>query len=200
MQNSNNKEENTMSMGEVISKSLPRRLLLLTLGLFVFFSVLSAVYLYGDIYKPLNTHYSAIVSILNNLHETLIMKTLKINAVFFLITFAGILILGILYTHRVCGPLHKVNLCSKSVAEGKIDTSIKFRKKDAIHAFGDIFNNMTQNYSDKITMLNTETDRLKEAMTNIKVQAEEGKVSENDMRKAHEINEKIKDILKTIKL
>ncbi len=200
MQKSNSKEESTFNKAEIISKSLPRGLLLLALGLFVGFSVLAAVYLYSDVSRPLSTHYSAIVSILNDMHETLIIKTLKINALFFVLTFAGILILGIMYTHRVCGPLHKVELCSKSVAEGKIDTKIKFRKKDAIHAFGDIFNEMTNNYSDKVKELNAEADQLKKTITDIRNLAEKGESTEEDMERALEIDERIKELLKTIKL
>lgn len=62
-----------------------------------------------------------------------IIKTLKINAIFFILTVTGIFILGVIYTHMVCGPLVRVHLCSHSVADGKMNTKIKFRKKDAIH-------------------------------------------------------------------
>jgi hypothetical protein len=68
------------------------------------------------------------VSILNDIHETLIIKTLKINTFFFLLAFAGILILGIIYTNRVCGPLYRVKFILKSVAEGRIDTPMRFRQ------------------------------------------------------------------------
>ncbi len=200
MQKSNNKEQDVFNVGEVISKSLPRQLLLLALGLFVGFSVLSAVYLYSDISRPLSTHYSAIVSILNEMHDTLIIKTLKINALFFMLTFAGILILGIVYTHRVCGPLHKVKLCSRSVAGGEINTVMKFRDKDAIHAFGNIFNEMTLNYSDKVRGLNSEVEQLKKAILDVEKLAEEGKATEEDIERALEIDERIKEILKTITL
>lgn len=200
MQNSQNKNDNSLKPHDVISRGHPNYLLMMTLGIFIVFSILSAVYLYFDIYRPLTTHYSALVSILADIHETLIFKTLKINAIFFLLILLGILVLGILYTHRICGPLHKVKLCSRSVAEGKIDTKINFRKKDAINILGEIFNEMTRNYSDRISKLGSELDGLKETLARLESLAKEGKATESEMNKIIKIDRRIRELFVDIKL
>ena len=189
-----------MRPDEIIHKSHPRRLLLLIFGVFIVFSVLSTLYIYFDINRPLSTHYSAIVSILSDIHETLIIKTIKINAVFSILIFAGILILGIFYTHRIVGPLERVKICSRSVARGDLGAKIIFRKKDIIHSFGDTFNEMTEYYSDRIMAVDSEMKRMLKILTDLKSQIEEGNAAEKDMQRAFEANEKIRGLLDKIKL
>ncbi|MEN8262933.1 MAG: hypothetical protein ABFR82_05675, partial [Nitrospirota bacterium] len=63
-----------MKPDEIINKGLSGRLLLLVLGVFIVFTLLSAAYIYLDMYRPLSTHYSAVVSIISGIHETLAVK------------------------------------------------------------------------------------------------------------------------------
>ena len=189
-----------MKPHEIIHKSHPRRLLFLMLGVFIVFTVLSALYIYFELNRPLSTHYSAIVSILSDIHETLIIKTIKINAVFFLLIFAGVLMLGIFYTHRIVGPLERVKICSRSVARGDLESKIIFRKKDMIHSFGDTFNEMTEYYSDKVMAVDSEMRQMEKILTDLKSLIEEGSATEEDMQGAFEANEKIRGLLNTIKL
>ena len=175
-------------------------MLILILGVFIVFTLISTGYLYFDIYRPLNTHYSAMVSILSDIHETLISKTLKINAIFFILISVGTLIIGIVFTHRVVGPLHRVKLSAMAVAKGKLDTVITFRKKDAIQPFAGVFNEMTTVYGNKISELGSEIRKLKEELTRLESSVKKGKATELDLKKVLEVEEKIKDLLSGIKL
>jgi len=175
-------------------------MLILILGVFIVFTVISAGYLYFDIYRPLNTHYSAMVSILSDIHETLISKTFKINAIFFILISVGILIIGILFTHRVVGPLHRIKLSAKAVAEGKLDTVITFRKKDAIQHFAKVFNEMTTVYGDRISELGSEIKKLKEELTRLESSVKEENATEPDLQKVLEAEEKINALLSGIKI
>jgi nitrogen fixation/metabolism regulation signal transduction histidine kinase len=192
--------DNPFKPTEVIRKGYLTRLLLLILGVFIIGTVLSTIYLYLDIYRPLNTHYSAILSIITEIKETLIIKTLSINAFFYLLISAGIAILGILYTHRIAGPLHRIKLYAKMIGEGRLDTEIKFRHKDAIHSFGESFNDMTKSYSDRVTVLTSEIQQFKDAIAEIKSLTEDGKDTEFAMKKVLEQDSRIRNLLNTIKL
>ena len=189
-----------MKPEDLIHKGHPKRLFILLLCVFILFTVSSAVYLYLDIYTPLSTHYSAVVSIVSDIHETLIVKTLKINLLFFALIAAGILILGILYTHRICGPLKRVQIFAKAVSEGKLDTRISFREKDAIHPFGDTFNDMMQAQSNTVKKLAAETKDLKSAVRELKTLSDEGKDTGSGMEKVSEIDKRIKEVLNKIKV
>jgi nitrogen fixation/metabolism regulation signal transduction histidine kinase len=187
---------------EVIRKGYLTRLLLLILCVFFIGTAVSSIYLYLDIYRPLNTHYSAILSIITEIKETLIIRTLKINAFFYLLISAGIVILGILYTHRIAGPLHRIKLYAKMVGKGRLDldTDIKFRHKDAIHSLGKSFNDMTKSYSNKVTMLISEIQQFKDAITELKSLTEKGEDTEIAMKRVLEQDSRIKKLLNTIGL
>lgn len=145
-------------------------------------------------------HYSAVISIVSDIHETLISRTLKINVLFFVLITAGILILGILYTHRICGPLKRVQIFAKAVSEGRLDTRLSFRGKDVIHPFGETFNNMTEAYSNMVRRLATETKELKAAVRELESLSEEGRDIGPGIEKISEIDKKIKEVLNKIKV
>jgi methyl-accepting chemotaxis protein len=170
------------------------------LGVFSTFTLLSAAYLYFDMYRPLSTHYSAVVSIVTDMRETLSIKTLTINAVSFVLIFAGILILGVLYTHRIIGPLHRVKVFAQRAARGELDAELTFRKKDAIQAFGESFNMMTKKQSERKAFLNSEMHHMKEAVARLKELAGEGKSAENEMKEILDSDDRIRRFFSTMKL
>jgi methyl-accepting chemotaxis protein len=200
MRSSQNKKGNALKPEHVISKGFTKRLLLLILGVFIFFTVLSAAYMYLDLYRPLGTHYSAIVTIISGLHETLAEKTLKINAFSFFLIFAGIMILGVMYTHRIVGPLHRVRMFAGLVAGGKLNAEMTFRKKDAIQPFKDSFNRMTEKHSSRLTVISSEVRELKESLAVLKSLAGEGKDTEHEIKKILDRNESIRRLLSEINL
>ncbi len=189
-----------MKPTEIIRKGYLNRLVLLLICIFIIGTTVSALYLYHDIYRPLSTHYSAILSIITEIKETLIIRTIKINAFFYLLISAGIVILGILYTHRIAGPLYRIKLYAKMVGEGRLDTDIKFRHKDAIHSFGESFKEMTKSYSDRVTVLISEIQQFKDAIAELKSLTEKGKDTEIATKKVLEQDSRIKKLLSTIRL
>lgn len=191
---------NPLKPTEVIRKGYLTRLVLLLICIFIIGTTVSAIYLYLDIYRSLDTHYSAILSIITEIKETLVIRTIKINAFFFLLISAGIVILGILYTHRIAGPLYRIKLYAKMVGEGRLDTDIKFRRKDVIHSFGESFNDMTKSYSDRLTVLISEIQQFKDAIAELKSLTEKGEDTEIAMKRALEQDSRIKRLLNTIRL
>ncbi len=185
---------------EVINKGFSGRLLLLILGVFIVFTVFSATYIYLDLYRPLDTHYSAIVSIISGISDTLTAKTLRINAISFSLIFAGIMVLGVLYTHRIVGPLQRVKMFAKIVRDGKMNTKMTFRKKDAIQPFKNSFNTMTEQHSERLARINSEVQELKSALSSLKSSAAEGGDREKEMEKVLLKEEKIRELLSDIKL
>ncbi len=193
-------ERESMKCDEVIKKGFIVKFLLLLVGVFIIFTVLSAAYSYIHIQRPLGTHYSAIITIISGIEETLVEETIKINLFFFLLIFAGIMILGILYTHRIVGPLQSVRNSAKLVSLGKLNTEMTFRKNDAIHPLKDSFNIMTTNYRDRAEMLLKEIELLKESMTKLNSLSEEGNDTESEMKKVLDRDRRIKNILSEIKI
>ena len=192
--------DNPLKLTEMIKRGYLTRFLLLLICIFIIGTTVSAIYLYLDIYRSLDTHYSAILSIITEIKETLIIRTIKINAFFFLLISAGIVILGILYTHRIAGPLYRIKLYAKMVGEGRLDSDVKFRYKDAIHSFGEFFNDMTKSYSDRVTVLISEIQQFKDAIAELKSRTEKGEDTEIAMKRVLEQDSRIKRLLNTIRL
>ncbi len=117
-----------------------KRLLLIILGLFVFFSLGSAAILYFRLQVPLSPHYGAAITVISQVRESLILDTVIINLIFFLATAVGVTLLGILYSHRIAGPLFKVKQYAAALGEGRFDERICFRKKDAVHSLSSVLN------------------------------------------------------------
>ncbi len=189
-----------MTTDKVITKGYLARLVLSALCIFIIGAAVSAVFIYSDIHRPLDSHYSAILSIITEIKETLIIRTLKINAVFYSMIFAGIVVLGIIYTHRIAGPLYRIRLYAKEVSKGRLDADIKFRRKDAIHLFAESLNHMTQSYNDRVTMLASEIRQLKDAVKELQTLTEKDEDTAAAQQRIYELDEKINDLLSTLRL
>ncbi len=192
--------DNSLKLKKIIKKGYLTRFMLLLICIFLVGTAVSSAYLYLDLYRPLGTHYSAILSIVTELRETLIVRTLKITVISCLFIISGIAVIGILYTHRIAGPLHRIKLYAKMVKEGRLDTEINFRQKDAIHSFAESLNKMTECYSDRVAILISEIQELKNAVTELKSLAEKGKDTEIAMKKVLDIDSKIEKLLSAVRL
>ena len=193
-------EGNLLKPTEAIRKGYLSRFIFFLLGIVFIGTAISTLLLYLDTYKTLDTHYSAILSIVTEIKQTLIIKTIKINVFFYLLTVIGITVLAILYSHRISGPLYRIKLYAKMLSGGRFDTAIKFRHKDAIHSLAEVLNKMSKNYNDKTSMITTEIQRLKDAVTELDSIKEKKEAVETSLKKVTEIDSRIKQLLDTIGL
>ena len=189
-----------ITAGDIITKGYLARLILSALCIFVIGTALSAVFIYLDINRPLDLHYSAVLATVTEIKETLIIRTLKINAIFYSMISAGLVLLGIIYTHRIAGPLYRIKMYAKSVSEGRLDINLKFRKKDAVHLFAEALNLMTQGYHDRLKTLDSEIRQLKAAAKELQTLIENDKDTAAVQQRITELNAKINTLLGTIKL
>ena len=185
---------------EIIRKDYLSKFFLFLLGIVFIGTAISTLLLYLDTYKTLDTHYSAILSIVTEIKQTLIIKTIKINVFFYLLTVIGITVLAILYSHRISGPLYRIKLYAKMLSGGRFDNAIRFRHKDAIHSLAEVLNKMSKNYNDKTSMITIEIQRLKDAVTELDSIKEKKEAVETSLKKVTEIDSRIKQLLDTIGL
>ncbi len=188
-----------MNNSNVLKKGFITRLVLLILLVFVLFSSLSGMFLYFNTYRPLDTNYSSSISIISEVKEDLLVSTLTINAVFYLFILAGIIILAVLYTHRIAGPLQRIKLFAESIAGGNLGALLNFRKKDAIHSFGDSLNEMTGNWRDRVRALTLYTEQLEGAVNELRSLSEKGDDTAALIKRISSIDEEINNLLKEIK-
>ena len=183
---------------KVLTDNYLRNFLVLLLLVILVGTAISTATLYFNIHEPLDTHYSAVISIITDIKESLIIRTLKINLSFVVLIAAGVGLLSLLYTHRIAGPLFRIKACAKTIAEGRLDTVIKLRQKDAISSFAEAINRMTGSYSNRAEGLTSELQDLKRALAEYQSSANEGKESETAVKRINEIDKKIQELLESI--
>jgi methyl-accepting chemotaxis protein len=142
----------------------------LIIGVFVIFSsgvITASLLLYYKTDKSLHLHYGAIISTLITLKEGLFSLSLKISLLVSFLTMIGLLIIGVLYTHRIAGPIHRLRKKAKAIAQGEISEKITFRRKDAIHSVGDSFNYMIESIKSDISEIKREIKEVEDFLNKL---------------------------------
>ena len=122
------------------------KLSLLLFGFFVFFAGISGLAVYKTVQVPIGPHFAAAHIVVSKLQHSLLSKTILINLIFFLITSIGLLLFGVIYSHRVAGPLTKIAGFTRMIGKGNFNQRLKFRKKDVIHSLSIRLNEVAAEY------------------------------------------------------
>jgi nitrogen fixation/metabolism regulation signal transduction histidine kinase len=80
-----------------------------------------------------------------------------VGALALMVFFIGVL--GIFITHKVAGPIYKMKLLLKQVADGKLKVAARLRKGDELQDFFDVFAHMVQSLRDRQLREVEELDR-----------------------------------------
>ncbi len=170
-----------------------KRLPLIILGLFFFFSLTSGVILYKNLYVTLSPHYGATHVLLTQVKESLAIKTITINLIFYVFIAIGVIILGILYSHRVAGPLFKVKQYAAMFGEGRFDKRIRFRKKDAIHDLADVLNETARGCQDRKERFAADLKELEKALLALRTLSDKPDEKAELIKKLLAIDARIRD-------
>ncbi len=196
----NKNGDDALKPTKIIRENYLRNFLLILLLIILVGTTVSAAVLYFNLHRPLDTHYSAILSIITEVRESIIINALKINLTFYLLIAAGVGVLTLISTHRIAGPLYRIQMSAKAITEGKLYTVIHLRQKDVISSFADSINEMTANYADKAGMIDTEVQQIKSSMERFKELREKNEDTESLSAEIAAHNNKIKEIIDTVKL
>jgi methyl-accepting chemotaxis protein len=170
----------------VINRGFTSRLVILVLLTFIVFSSLSGLAVYFRTYHELGQDYGAAISIISQVRNSMFSETIWINVIFYLLVLAGVVIIGIIYTHRIAGPLYRIRAFAKEVAGGDLSSTLRFRKNDAIHPLADRLNSLVGNYRHKIESLNANLQKMRSEIERLK------KGEEADLSAIEEIDRNIK--------
>ena len=188
-----------MKSRDIIGRNYLRNFLLAFLLVLMVGIAVSAVTLYLNIHQPLDTHYSAALSIMSDLKDTLITRSLIISAILSFMMLLGLLILGILYTHRIAGPLYRVKVAAKSISNGYLGEKITLRRKDVIHSFAEDVNELADTYSNTVKLIKSDVHQLKDAVNEVK-NLPDDKKGESAVKRISDINGHINSLFEQLKL
>lgn len=96
-------------------------------------AIIGQIYLYYFTKSFLDIHYSEVLLRLVDLKESLFIKSLFVNILFFIIPsllFAAALVY---YSHRVAGPMYRTREYMKRRSTGPVSHALQFRSDDVLH-------------------------------------------------------------------
>jgi methyl-accepting chemotaxis protein len=182
-----------MLKGTITEKGFKRRLVLIILGIFLFFSLISALVLYRSLHVPLSPHYGATVSILTQAKESLVIRTIEVNFIFYFLIAIGVALLGILYSHRIAGPLVRVKQYAAMLGEGRFDERISFREKDAIHKLAIELNEMAKECEGRTKLLASQLRELEDGLKLLSSLPDESEEKAELIKRLLELDAKIRE-------
>ncbi len=110
------------------------------------------------------TSYADSYALLAELNRSLVDKTLFLFSLTLLLSIAAIIVIAILYSHRVAGPLYRLGMQARRIASGDLAEPVHLRKTDVLHAVADDLNDLSGRYRVLLVELKTKTRELESAM------------------------------------
>ena len=188
-------------MSEGIIKTGNFKWLLLTiLVVFLFFSLMSALIIYERLHVDLSPHYGATISLLTQVKESLIVTSIKINLIFYLLIAIGVAALGIIYSHRIAGPLFRVRKYAAALGEGRFHERINFREKDALHGLSSVLNEMAERCQDRAELLTSQLRELQDGLSRLGSLTDSSEEEVELIRRLRQLDMRIKEDNQKIKL
>lgn len=142
--------------------------------------VLASVSLAGTVLfvlslTPIAPSYVEAIFSVNSYKMELLRKSLYIHSIFTALMLAGVIVLSLVYSHRVAGPLYRIRIVARTMAAGRLDEPFTIRSKDVVHSLADIMNEISQKYGQKHQKLSGELDVLHEGLVKLCDSAKAGK-------------------------
>jgi methyl-accepting chemotaxis protein len=105
-----------------------------------------------------------------------------------------------IYSHRIAGPLYRIKLSARAIAEGRLDTTIKLRQKDAVSSFADSLNEMTKAYRDRTLVLTSDMQHLQNSILTIKALPEKDEKFDSVKKEILLADRRIRHIMNSLTL
>lgn len=150
----------------------------------------------------LNEHvstYAESYKLLASLNDALVSRSLILFSFTLLLSISGIILLAIIYSHRVAGALHKLGIHAQRITSGDLAASVRLRNCDVVHELADDFNDLSGYYRGVLAQLEIKTRELAAIINDLEKQphAEDNTGSSKSISK---VTVEIRELLKQIKL
>jgi methyl-accepting chemotaxis protein len=119
--------------------------------------------------------------------------------IYFLIAI-GVTLLGILYSHRIAGPLVRVKQYAATLGEGRFSERIGFRTKDVIHSLASVLNEMAEGCEDRTNLFVSELQELEDGLELLSSLPDESEEKVELIKRLRELDAKIRKDQEKIKI
>jgi len=180
-------------MLDTVSKSFPYKLVLKSMLVVLIGLLLTILMLHFSFYKEHGNSYAESYKLFSNLKNELLRKSVFIYLSSSLLIVVGVAVISLLYSHRVAGPLYRLEMFARRVASGDLTQIVRLRQSDVIHPMADDLNSIVSSLKETVAEIESGTEELKEAAAGL--HADSGKDFADALESMSEKTEEIKDIL-----
>lgn len=132
--------------------------------------------------KQLSTEYYKAHSTLKYVMEKLLPWLLLVNLFAILVA----LFFAIFYTHRIAGPIYRMQEDLKKIAQGKLTTQVKTREKDQLKELESEINKMTERFKHDLQSMKEEWLKLDGKLMKLEEYAKAKGLSDSELRQTLE--------------
>ncbi|MCB2183403.1 MAG: hypothetical protein KQH63_15320 [Desulfobulbaceae bacterium] len=120
----------------------------------------TAVIFYLMMKEPIGPTYGEGFRMLAQLDQEIFYKSLIIYGSTVLVALCCIVLMTMLYSHRVAGPIYRLGLFAGQIRNGDISTNVTLRRSDVIHPLALEMNNMADNFRQSLGNINQQIEEL----------------------------------------
>ena len=123
-------------------------------------------YLYTD--KEVGSTYYQSLFTLRGLRNNILSAMIFTGGIVIIFSTLAVLIITLFGSHKIAGPMYKLEKSLESIGNGDLSLRIKFRKHDAIDKVAEDINSATENLSTKISTISRNIKEIKEETNRLK--------------------------------
>ncbi len=177
-------------MQKALPSSYLRNLIHLCALLLAAGAICVAVGFYFTFQEQGRATYAGNYNLLTELDQALETRALMVFSLTLLISSVGAVIIAVVYSHRVAGPVYKLGMTTQKIAAGDLAGSVRLRTDDVLHELADEFNVLSGRYREALLQLDRKTRELSAVMDDL----EKRPPVNGDKETAEKISKRIDEI------
>ena len=158
-------KKDDLSLG--VSKSYQRSLVLKCAFVFIVGVMLTTLIFFLSVHQKLGSSYQESFNILSHLRQEVFVQSILIYTSTLVLIAGGIILITLLYSHRVVGPMYRLGKVVSNISAGDFSGKVVLRKKDAIQPLAEELNNLLAEYRETINDITIKVKEFKELSENI---------------------------------
>ena len=128
-------------------------------------SAISFYFLQG---KTLGPDYGGAFKMLVQLKNELLFRSLLIYALSALLIVLGVAVVGLLYSHRIAGPMYRLAVFLDKTRDEGLGNRLRFRRRDATHPLAEAINRVMERYEGDMIALSKELAKVEQTLKSLK--------------------------------
>ncbi len=138
--------------------------------------------------------YHNVQSLVREIQKVLFWRITILYAVTSLFIVLAMVVLHLLYSHRIAGPAYRIGREAAKIAQGNLTGNIKFRRKDNLTDMADSLNDVASQYRGRIDALKDRLAIIDERSKTVVDLLQQGKEGDALKQAAEEITSNVKGV------